>query len=289
MRVDTIIVGTDGTDWSKAAVRWAARESQHRGSSLRVTHAYDWEWREARSDPGYNDQGFAGKHAEGVVAASVQVAREAVPELKIEADPVIGHAAAQLLAEARPGGLIVVGSRGRGGFSSLLLGSVSQRVATHAPCSVVVVRGRGDVTEGPVVAGVDDSPAADGVLAAAFEAATARGCELEVRRSFLPAVPLGLAKWPAVEVSTPEADANELADLEALLAPWRAKYPDLPVKPVLSHRGIASELVEASRRAQLVMVGSHGHGVIAGSLLGSAGLQLLHHSDCPVYIVRPAT
>jgi nucleotide-binding universal stress UspA family protein len=280
MRADPIIVGTDGTEWSTAAVRWAAREASRRGSPLRVTYAHDGE----RPGGGHHDQ----DPAEGVAAAGVQVAREVAPELTIEADPVAGHAAAQLLADAAPGAVIVVGSRGRGGFASLLLGSVSQRVATHAPCSVVVVRGRGDVTDGPVVAGVDDSPAADGVLAAAFEAASARGCALEVIRSFLPAVPLGLAKWPAVEVSTPEADANELAGLEALMAPWREKYPGLPVTSVVTHQGIASELVAASRRAQLVMVGSQGHGVIAGALLGSAGLQLMHHADCPVYIVRPA-
>ncbi|GAA3950437.1 universal stress protein [Actinoplanes auranticolor] len=68
----------------------------------------------------------------------------------------------------------MLGSRGRGGFGGLLLGSVSRRVATHAPCPVVVVRGRGNVVDGPVAVGVDDSPAADTVLATAFEAAAGR-------------------------------------------------------------------------------------------------------------------
>jgi nucleotide-binding universal stress UspA family protein len=71
-----------------------------------------------------------------------------------------------------------------------------------------------------------------------------------------------------------------------VLAPWREKYPDVPLEVLLTHHGIAGELVAASRRAQLVVVGSRGHGVIAGTMLGSTGLQLLHHADCPVHIVR---
>jgi len=124
---------------------------------------------------------------------------------------VAGHAAVQLLAAAGDAELIVLGSRGRGGFAGLLLGSVSQRVATHAPCRVVVIRGRGDVPEGAVVAGVDDSPAADLVLETAFDQAAARGGTLTVMRAFLPVLPRWLASVAAAEVETPEQDAVERA------------------------------------------------------------------------------
>lgn len=287
MRTYPVIVGADGTDWSKAAVRWAAREAQRLGSPLRVTHVFDWEWREARYDTSHVYLDDARKHAEGVTANGVYEARVVAPELEVEGDPVIGHAAARLLGESEHGRLMVLGSRGRGGFASLLLGSVSQRVATRAGCPVVVVRGRRDVIEGPVAVGVDDSPSADLVLETAFEAAAGRGCELKVVRSYLPAIPLWLAKRPA-DAETPDADAEERARLEEQLAPWRAKYADVPVEVVFTHEGVASALVTASERAELVIVGSHGHGAITGTVLGSAGLQLLHHADCPVYIVRPA-
>jgi nucleotide-binding universal stress UspA family protein len=286
MKIMPIIVGVDGTDWSKAAVRWAACEAQRRGLPLRVTHVFDWEWHQARYTVDNDFPDLARKQAEGITSGAVHEACAIDRELDVEGDPVTGHPAARLVAEAETGQLMVLGSRGRGGFGSLLLGSVSQRVATHAPCSVVVVRGRGDVAEGPVVVGVDDSPAADDVLRTAFDAAAARGCPLEVVRSYLPAVPLWMAKVPDADAATPEADEQERARLEAQLAPWREKYPDVPVETVLTHHGIASALVGASHSAQLVVVGSRGHGVLTGTLLGSTGLQLLHHSDCPVYIVR---
>jgi nucleotide-binding universal stress UspA family protein len=288
MKTYPILVGADGTDHSRAAVRWAAREAQRRNLPLRVTYVYDWDSHEARYDPRYNDPDVIRKHAEGVAGTAAYEARKVTPHLAVEADPVIGHPAARLLAEAGDADLVVLGSRGHGGFAGLLLGSVSQRVATHAPVPVVVVRGRGDAAEGPVAVGVDDSPAADLVLGTAFEQASAHGCTLVVVRSYLPALPLWLSNVRAADVDTPDQDKAELARLEEQLAPWRDKYPGVPVDVVLTHEGVAGALVEASKHARLVVVGSRGHGVIAGAVLGSAGLQLLHHAECPVYIARPA-
>ena len=286
MRVKPIIVGADGTDASKATVRWAAREAHRRRLPLRVVHAYEWEWREARYDMSTDYLDDARRIGEGVTATAVHEARVAAPDVEIEGDPVIGHPAARLLADAEDAALLVLGSRGRGGFGSLLLGSVSQRVATHAYGSVVVVRGRGDLAEGPVVAGVDDSAAADAVLETAFDQAAGRESALTVVRSYLPPLPLWMSDTRGLDVPTPEADARERARLEEQLAPWRDKYPRVPVEVVLTHEGIASVLVRQSADARLVVVGSRGRGVIAGTLLGSTGLQLLHHAECPVYIVR---
>jgi nucleotide-binding universal stress UspA family protein len=284
MKTYPIIVGADGTDSSKAAVRWAAREAQRRNRPLRVTYVYEWQAR----DDGYDtsDPDFIRKRAEGVAGTMVYEARTVAPRLAVEGDPVIGHPAARLLSEAGDAELVVLGSRGRGGFAGLLLGSVSRRVATHAPGPVVVVRGR-EAAEGPVAAGVDDSPMADLVLQTAFDQASGRGCALTVVRAFRPAPPLWLGTARAAEMVTPDQDAAELARLEEQLAPWREKYPETRVDVVVTRDSAAGALVEASRHAQLVVVGSRGHGVLTGSLLGSVGLQLLHHADCPVYIARP--
>lgn len=287
MKTYPILVGADGTGSSMAAVRWAAREAQRRNRPLRVVHVFDWEGREARYDTNKEYFDLSREQAEGVTSNAVYEARMAAPRVDVEGDPVIGHAAARLLTESDGAELVVLGSRGRGGFAGLLLGSVSQRVAAHTPCSVVVVRGRGEAAEGPVVVGVDDSSAADLVLEAAFEQASGRGCGLAVVRSFLPVLPLWLSNVRAADVETPDQDAAERARLEKQLAPWREKYPETSVDVVVTHDSTAGALVEASRYAQLVVVGSRGHGMIAGALLGSAGLQLLHHAECPVYIARP--
>jgi len=288
MKTCPIVVGVDGTEFSKAAVRWAAHEAQRRNRPLRVTHVFDWEWREARYDTSQEYLDLSRKHAEGITANAVYEARMVATRIQVEGDSVLGHTTARLLAEAEHAELMVLGSRGRGGFASLLLGAVSQRVATHAPCPVVVVRGRGEAAEGSVVVGVDDSTVADLVLETAFDQASGRDCALTVVRSFLPALPLWLSNVRAADVQTPGQDAIERARLEEQLAPWRAKYPEILVEVVLTHDSVAGALVEASRLGQLVVVGSRGHGAIASTLLGSAGLQLLHHAECPVYIVRPA-
>jgi nucleotide-binding universal stress UspA family protein len=138
-----------------------------------------------------------------------------------------------------------------------------------------------------VAVGVDDSPAAERVLDAAFTAAGERGCGVVAVRTYLPPTPLWLASdVSAAAVETPEQDAVERERFESQLAPWRGKFPDVPVETVVSHDSAAAVLVGASKGAQLVVVGSRGHGALAGAFLGSTGMQLVHHAECPVLIVR---
>ncbi|MEV4702850.1 universal stress protein [Actinoplanes sp. NPDC049316] len=289
MTTRPIIVATDGTAPSRAAVRWAAREAQRRGVPLRIVHAYDWERREARSDHGNRYVDLAHQLAEAVTTTGFDEARAVATDVPITMDTLMGHAASRLLEIAADAELMVLGNRGRGGFSGLLLGSVSQRVATRAVCPVVIVRGRSDATEGPVVAGADDSPAAERVLETAFEAAAGRGAALVVVRSYLPSVPLWLSSSvPATDIATPEEDELERARLDQLVAPWHAKYPDVAMRTLLSHDSAAAALTRASHEAQLAVVGAKEHGALAGAVMGSTVLQLLHHADCPVQIVKGA-
>ena len=93
---------------------------------------------------------------------------------------------------------------------------------------------------------------------------------------------LTLWELPAVRL----LDAREREHLEEQLAPWRLRYPAVDAEAVVSPDGAAAVLVAVSHRAQLVVVGSRGHGTVANTLLGSTGVQLLHHAGCPVLIVR---
>jgi len=282
-----IIAATDGTDSSLAAVEWAAATAQQRGLPLRIVYAYDWDWHETRFDIGTEYLDVARQLADAVVAFAYDRAREVAPNGNVSTGTLVGHAVPRLLEVSRGAELLVVGSRGRGGFAGLLLGSVSQRMATHAPCPVVVVRGR-PAPDGPLVAGVDDTDASAPVLAAAFETAAALGRPLTVVHSHLPPVPLWLTDVPPAAVIThPEQDTAERDRLEQRLAPWRQKYPSVPAEAVLTHESAASWLVNATRNARLVIVGGGRSATVTGALLGSTVTQLLHHADCPVLITHP--
>ena len=137
-----VLVGVDGSGASLAAVDWAAAEAASRRTSLRVIHAFNW--------PRYSF-GPAGPSAYGppdadVRAAAGRILDEAVrraalgsPGLNVDGTVRIGRPSPVMLDEARTAELVVVGSRGLGGFTGLLVGSVSSRLAAHAPCPVVVV------------------------------------------------------------------------------------------------------------------------------------------------------
>jgi nucleotide-binding universal stress UspA family protein len=142
--METIVVGVDGSECGQAALAQAVAEAHRRGARLRVVSA--WEVPPAvyagGLAPGLDEGTLEGlrENAETVVREALAQAERAQPGIACEGEAVEGHAAEVLLREARDASLIVVGNRGRGGFTSLLLGSVSQAVVHHAHCPVLVVR-----------------------------------------------------------------------------------------------------------------------------------------------------
>ena len=134
-----IVVGVDGSEASKAALRWAVEEARLRGATLRVVYAW--------SIPLVLVPGAAVAESDvaPVQADAEQMVDRLVQEVAADGVTVEGAAVegvpASVLVEAAEGAdLLVVGSRGHGGFAGLLLGSVSQQCAHHAPCPVVIVR-----------------------------------------------------------------------------------------------------------------------------------------------------
>lgn len=124
------------------------------------------------------------------------------------------------------------------------------------------------------------------MLRDAFEYAAAFGAPLEVVHTYLPATLRWAPDVPLADITSPRQDAERSAWLDSVLAPWRDKYPQVPVKALLSYDRAAAVLLDAATRARLVVVGTHGRGPIAGALLGSVGLELIHHADAPVLIAR---
>jgi nucleotide-binding universal stress UspA family protein len=281
-----IVVGVDGSPASVAAARWAALEAQRSGVELEILVAYHWRMpgvlRAARTE--------RIKEVEDRVAAiadaAVTEARAAAPRATVHGKAVLGEPAPVLVEAGDRAGLLVVGNRGGGGFASLLAGSVSVRVATQASCPVVVVRGDAGRDTGPVVVGVDGSAPADIALTAAFEEASRRRSSLTAVHTYTePLTPWPVGMQPiGYDTDTVRADLS--ADLVNRTAGWRDKYPDVPVDHVVAKGGAAASLTTLSQDAQLVVVGTRGHSTTGELLLGSVGLQLLHHAACPVLIVR---
>ena len=286
MTATGIVVGTDGHPAGREAVRWAAREAHRRGVPLRIMLAYDWHWQGSRFGGVDELRVQADNEAAAVVADAATEATAVAPGVVVRGETALGEPAPALLRAAKRATLLVVGSRGHGGFASLLLGSVSQRVATHSPCAVAVVRGRPDATEGPIVVGVDGSPAAQEALGLAFQMAAERKTSVIAIRAYTPPTPPWGANVPPLVYDPQELDAAEHAALDGSLSGWREKFPQVRVEALIARGSAARVLVGVSHTAQLVVVGSRGHGTIAGTLLGSVGLQLLHHADCPVLIAR---
>jgi nucleotide-binding universal stress UspA family protein len=145
-----IVVGVDGSPGSLEALRWALAEAGLRGAEVRVVHAWMVPLIDAVPEPWAIGSPTLGpsedqvhEHLEAaarkVLDASMEEARPADPGVEIEGELAEGRPAAALLAAAQDADLLVVGSRGRGGFAGLLLGSVSAQCVHHAPCPVVVV------------------------------------------------------------------------------------------------------------------------------------------------------
>lgn len=288
--MDRIVVGVDGSAPSISAVRWAATEAWLRDAELRVLFAYQTAVPGADFGESVSFQRAADEQATAIVeaalAAARDVARTVAGTLVASGSAVRGYPARSLLKAAEDADLLVVGNRGRGGFQSLLSGSVSAQVATYAAGPVVVVRGRADTAAdsatGPIVVGVDGShPSEVAVRAAVREAALRRRSVIEIVTTYPGDLP------PTYDPGQLEADLR--LQQQRLLTAARASHPDLPevlVEQQVIEGGPAAVLAGKSMQAQLVVVGARGHGGFEGLLLGSVGLELLHHADCPVLIAR---
>ncbi len=137
----TVVVGVDGSEGSRRALRWAAAEATVRGDALELVHVWDPPQSYAPVDMEVYaaDPEPIRDASQQLLDDLVAAAQELAPGVEVRGSLVPGPPAQALLESARTADLLVVGSRGLGGFKSLLLGSVSQQVTHHAPCPVVIV------------------------------------------------------------------------------------------------------------------------------------------------------
>ena len=270
-----VVVGVDGSEPATRAVRLAAREARRRNRPLRVVHGFIWPLlRVPVSAPAGSPPGAGLRNqAEQLVTDAVAVAEAEAPGLRITGEIIDGEAAAVLLGESPTAAVIVLGDRGLGGFTALVVGSVAVQVASYADCPVLIARGT-DRADGPVVVGVDGSTLSRAAVEFAAETASARGAPLHVVHA-----------RPAPRGRDDRAEEDERVLTEAL-AGIDERWPDLTVHAEAVRAKPVAALTTASAGAQLVVVGRQGRGELGGLLLGSVSQGILHRSACPVAVVR---
>jgi nucleotide-binding universal stress UspA family protein len=139
--MQSIVIGVDGSEGGKTALEFAAHEAAAHRVTLRVVCAWDVPYSVYAGGfvPPADLRETVQRDAETTARLAAEFASELEPSIYVEHEAVEGHPSEVLVKEAADALLIVVGSRGHGGFASMLLGSVSHEVAQHATCPVVIV------------------------------------------------------------------------------------------------------------------------------------------------------
>jgi nucleotide-binding universal stress UspA family protein len=241
------------------------------------------------------------KRSDEVVEAALGEVHSRYPEVPAEARTPRGRPTEELLRACESADLLVVGSRGLGGFRGLLLGSVSDQVAHHASCPVLIARSTGrpvrkDLHGGVIVVGVDGSAESGQALRFALEEAGLRQATLRVVCAWEPVdtafLGSGLATLPGEVESGREGEATRVrriwarTTIERMFEEQVSEGCNVHVQQRAVDGEPISVLVDESERTDLLIVGSRGHGSFAGTLLGSVSRACAHHARCPVAIVR---
>lgn len=291
-RSNRLIVAVDGSAASDAAIRWATAEAAMRNVPMTLLHVMEpglpvWGLGYSMAPLPYDYGELQEEEGQRVLTAAKDVAESAMPpgrQVTVESELTSAVPVPTLIDATKDAEMIVVGSRGQGPWRRALLGSVSTALVQHAHCPVAVIHDAADATTpvaGPVVVGVDGSPASERALAIAFDEASWRGVDLVALHAWIDsdtsAVPH--SAWPDFQSAAEETLAERLAG-------WSDRYPDVRVHREVVFNKPASHLLKAAESAQLVVLGSHGRGGFAGMLLGSVSNSVVHAVQTPTIVAR---
>ena len=283
---DRIVVGVDASEEARHAAIWAAHEATLRGVGLTLVHTVLPPSAAASFGPGMPVSLDA---MDGVISRAddeLEAIAGTLPATDVQTKVEIGSPSGALLEASQEAELVVIGSRGHGGFTGLLLVSVGTQVAAHALCPVVVVRGPGSTTADRVVVGIDGSPASEAALAFAFDEASRHGWSLTAIHAWdVPAYDLLVVPNAPVPVPLSDVADDEIRLAAEALAGFEADYPDVEVEQRLIRSAPVDALIAAADGAALLVVGTRGHGQLMGALLGSVSNGLLHKASIPVAVV----
>jgi nucleotide-binding universal stress UspA family protein len=271
--VNELVVGFDGSDQSRSALRWAAALAVAGAVDLVVAEAWTGGERVASEEIG-------DRVTSDLADVSAEVLAGTAPGVRVEFEALFGSPAAALLHRATPDSGLVLGSRGRGGFAGLLLGSVSRACIEHAPCPVVILRGDHPAPSAgtAILVGHDGSPSADRALQWAAELAGLTGAEVVV--AYI---------WRAsASEMRPRLHGRLTADAAQSVRRW-AEDVGPQVRPMEVEGEARMELVKLAERldAGLLVVGRRGAGDLRALRLGSVASYLVTSSPVPLAVVPP--
>lgn len=282
-----VVAGLDGSECSELAAAWAATEADRRGLGLLLAYALPL------PDPAFVPAAAIAsdehRHSEAreLLEREAEALRKRFPGLAIDTLIREESPADFLGALSKAAALLVTGSRGHGGFAGMLVGSVSRKLAAHASCPLVVVRGEpsSDVRD-EVVLGIGPKPS-PAALRFAFQAAREYGATLSVARAWWVAgVYGGLAVPAGMYVNQHDTfRASAQAGAEESVRPFIAEFPDVKVRVAAPEGNTVPALVDAARGARLLVVGAHHH---RGPLSVGAGYVVegvIAHGTTPVAVV----
>jgi nucleotide-binding universal stress UspA family protein len=293
-----VVVGVDGSPGARTALVQALTAAVRRGAALDVVTAFPGDYVYTGDYPLHvPDEEAVRRDAESRardlladVRRDVRTRLPAVDAVDVEVIALQGGAVRVLLEASADADLLVTGSRGRSAVRSALLGSVALHCVTHASCPVVVAHAASDAPpEARVVVGVDGSAGSRAAVAAAVEEAVRTDALLELVGCF--SVDDYWTDLATVVIPSPEQTREDLQRrCQAVLDEVLQSRPEgaaVPTALTTVIEGPTGEvLVDRSRTAEMLVVGSSGHGAIRGLLLGSVALHCAMHALVPVMVVR---
>ncbi|MCZ4584341.1 universal stress protein [Rhodococcus opacus] len=277
--LEPVVVGVDGSTAARAAARWAAAVAEKQGTTLHLVHVLTPPpvfYTEPRPLPSEDEDRIA---AETFLAGALRGIRADRRALAVECSLPTGSTAADILLPlADSASMVVIGSTARGPVEGYL-NATALRLAHHSPCPLVVWRGAEEHAipdRRAVVVGVDGSRCSVAAVADAFQFAGRFDAPLIAVHSWRSDFPH----------DTENAAVGVGAVLAESLAGWVERYPDVVVREIVESGGAGEVLLRWCEDAQLLVVGSHGHGALGRAILGSTSQDMLHRARCPVMISK---
>ncbi len=284
-RHSPVVVGVDGSKPNAAAVEWGAHEAAQTGADLVLVTALQLQ---QHRPPWYSVHDLEQR----VDTMLAEVAEEVtgLPRDRIRTETVDGPAVDALLGRGDEARLLVLGKRGLGAVTRLLVGSTSLAVAGRAAVPVAIVP-EAWVENGhhrlPIVVGIDPYRPHQQVLRVAFRRAQRLDVPLVAVHGW--EAPAGLLMdGPEVAESVAQWKSEARAEFDRLVGEWEGRFPHVRLSTVRSDLHPATAVLEAAGRAQLVVLGRHASSRFHGFAFGSVTRAVLHYSECPVLVVPTA-